>query len=148
MELVLRTIAIYLVLLVLFRLAGKHTLAEATTFELVLLLVISEAVQQALVGDDFSVTTAILVITTFVTFDIVMSLIQYRFARVDRLVDGLPLVILADGELLDEPSRKSRVNVSEVLHAARAQHGIERLDQVRYAVLERSGEISIIPKKE
>ena len=145
MDAVLRAVAIYVFLVVVFRLSGKRTLAEVTTFDFVLLLIISEATQQALLGDDFSVTMALLVITTLVGLDIFFSLVQRRFPPVDRLMSGLPLVLVDNGKLLDERMKKVRVDESEILHAARHLHGLERMDQVKYAVLETSGGISIIP---
>ena len=145
MELILRTLAIYGALMFLFRVAGKRTLADATPFEMVLLLVISEAVQQALVGDDFSLTAALVVITTFVMADVLMSMVQYRLKSLDKVVSGLPVVVVAHGQLLDDAVSKTRVDGAEVLQAARESHGLERMDQIRYAVVEKSGTISVVP---
>ena len=145
MDAVLRAAAVYLFLVVVFRVSGKRTLAQVTTFDFILLLIISEATQQALLGQDYSVTMALLVITTLAGLDIAFSLVQEHSKPVDRLMNGLPLVIVEDGRLLEERMRKARVDRAEVLHAARQLHGLERLDQVKYAVLETSGGISIIP---
>ncbi len=147
MDAVLRALAVYLFLVVVFRISGKRTLAEVTTFDFVLLLIISEATQQALLGDDFSVTMAFLVITTLIGLDIFFSLVQRRFKRVDRLMSGLPLVLVDNGKLLDERMKKVRVDEAEILHSARHLHGLERMDQVKYAVLETSGGISIVPRE-
>lgn len=146
MDAVLRAVAIYVFLVVVFRISGKRTLAEVTTFDFVLLLIISEATQQALLGDDFSVTMAFLVITTLVGIDVFFSLLQRRFTPVNRLMSGLPLVLVDNGKLLDERMKKVRVEESEILHSARQTHGLESMDQVKYAVLETSGGISIIPR--
>lgn len=146
MDAVLRALAIYLFLVVVFRISGKRTLAEVTTFDFVLLLIISEATQQALLGDDFSVTMAFLVITTLIGLDIFFSLVQRRFKPVDRLMSGLPLVLVDNGRLLHERLKKVRVDEAEILHSARQLHGLERMDQVKYAVLETSGGISIVPR--
>jgi len=142
---VLRASAIYLFLVVILRVSGKRTLAEVTTFDFILLLIISEATQQALLGQDFSVTMALLVITTLVGLDIAFSLLQRRFTPVNRVMSGLPLVLVEDGRPLAERMRKVRVDEGEILHAARQLHGLERMEQVKYAVLETSGGISIIP---
>ena len=147
MDSVLRAAAIYIGLMLIMRLAGKRSLAQITTFDFVLLLIIGEATQQALLGQDFSVTNAMLVIITLVTLDIGLSLLKRRSKRIDKWLDDVPLVIVEDGVALKERMDKVRVDIDDVLSAARHLQGIERLDQIRYAVLERSGGISIIPKK-
>jgi uncharacterized membrane protein YcaP (DUF421 family) len=146
MDAVLRAAAIYGFLLVIFRVTGRRTLAQITTFDLVLLLIIGEATQQALLGDDFSVTNALIVITTLVAIDVALSLAQHYSRTFDKLIDGVPLVIVEDGKPLDDRMHKARVDITEVLEQARATQGLERLDQIKYAVLERSGTISIVPK--
>lgn len=146
METVLRAGAIYLVLLLVMRVSGKRSMAQITTFDFVLLLIIGQATQQALIGDDYSITTGLLLILTLVGIDTALSLIQLRSPRLDRWLDGTPVVILEDGRLLYDRMRKSRVDESEILMAARERHGLQRLDEIQYAVLERSGGISIIPK--
>jgi uncharacterized membrane protein YcaP (DUF421 family) len=147
MDSVLRAAAIYIALMIIMRLAGKRSLAQITTFDFVLLLIIGEATQNALLGQDFSVTNAMLVIITLVTLDIGLSLLKRRSKRIDKWLDDVPLVIVEDGVALKERMDKVRVDIDDVLSAARHLQGIERLDQIRYAVLERSGGISIIPKK-
>lgn len=146
MDAVLRSASIYFFLLLVFRLAGKRTLAEVTPFELILLLIIGEATQQALLGDDVSVTNGMLVITTLVVIDIALGLLKQRAPRLERVVEGTPVVIFADGELLRERMREARLDESDILEAARVSQGLESLDQVKFAVLERSGGISIIPR--
>jgi uncharacterized membrane protein YcaP (DUF421 family) len=148
MDAVLRAIAIYLFLLVTFRLAGERTLANLTTFDFVLLLIIAEATQQGLLGDDFSVTKVFLVVTTLVGIDIGLSLLKEAFPKLDKLIEGVPVVIVEDGKPLKERMRQARVDESDVLTAARERQGLQRLDQIMYAVLERTGKISIIPKKD
>ena len=145
MDAVLRAAAIYLFLLLVFRVSGKRTLAQVTTFDFILLLIISEATQQALLGQDYSITMALLVITTLAGLDIAFSLVQEHSKTVDRLMNGLPVVLVEEGRCLTERMRKVRVDEAEILHAARHLHGLERLEQVKYAVLETSGGISIIP---
>jgi uncharacterized membrane protein YcaP (DUF421 family) len=145
---VLRAAAIYLVLLLVFRVAGKRSLAQITTFDFVLLLVIGEATQQALLGDDFSVTNALIVIVTLVLIDIGLLLAKQRSPGLGKLLDDVPLVILQDGKLLRDRMDKARVDESDIMAAARELQGLVRLDQIKYAVLEQNGSISIIPKPE
>lgn len=147
MDSVLRASVVYAVLLVLFRLAGKRTLAEITTFDLVLLLIISEATQQAMVGSDNSMTNSLLLVGTLVGLNIFLSELKQRFAVVERVLDGMPLLIVEHGKPLKDRMNKERVDVDDVLDAARESHGLERMDQIKYAVLERNGKISIIPSE-
>lgn len=146
MDSVLRAAAIYVVLLLVFRLAGKRSLAQITTFDFVLLLVIGEATQQALLGDDFSLTTAVIVIVTLVLLDVGLSLAKRRSILLDKLVDDVPLVVLENGRPLHDRMLRARIDESDILISARELQGLERLDQIKYAVLERNGTISIIPQ--
>jgi uncharacterized membrane protein YcaP (DUF421 family) len=133
--------------MIVFRLSGKRTLAETTPFELVLLLIISEVTQQALVGEDYSITTSLILITTLIGTDLFFSVIKQRWKGFEKVTEGSPLIIVADGKMLQNRARKSRVSEEDVLEAARNIHGLERLEQIKYAVLELDGTISIIPKE-
>jgi uncharacterized membrane protein YcaP (DUF421 family) len=146
MDSVLRAAAVYLFLLVLFRISGKRTLSDVTTFDFVLLLIISEATQQALLGEDFSLTNAFLVILTLIGIDITLSLWVQRWPRLSKWIEGVPLVIVEHGQPLRERMKRVRVSEDEILTAARERQGLAQMDQIQYAVLERSGGISIIPK--
>lgn len=148
MESVLGATSIYLFLLLLFRISGKRTLAEVTPFDLILLLIISEATQSALVGTDDSLTNAVLLVATLVGLNVLMSEIKLRYKKAEHVLDGVPQLIVENGRLIEQTMQKERVDVDDVLHAAREGHGLERLDQVKYAVLERNGRISIIPTTE
>ena len=146
MDSVLRAATIYIALMIIMRIAGKRSLAQITTFDFVLLLIIGEATQQALLGQDYSLTNALIVIVTLVTLDIALSLLKRRSKTVDKWLEDVPLVIVENGVALKDRMHKARVDEEDVLSAARRLQGLERLDQIRYAVLERSGGISIVPK--
>ncbi len=146
MDAVLRALAIYVVLLVVFRVAGKRSLAQITTFDFVLLLVIGEATQQALLGEDFSLTMGLLVIATLLTLDRVLDYIGYRFPRAGKLMDSAALILVDDGRPLEDRMVKEHIGEQEILEAARQTHGLESMSQVKYAVLEKNGTISIIPR--
>jgi uncharacterized membrane protein YcaP (DUF421 family) len=148
MDAVLRACAIYFFLLLIFRLSGKRSIAQITTFDLILLLIISEATQQALLGQDFSLTNAFLVIVTLVGIDIGLSLLKQRSPRIEKLLEDEPLIIVEEGRPLLDRMKKVRVDEEDVLIAARVLQGLERMDQIKYAVLERNGGISIVPKQE
>ena len=147
MDAVLRSVTIYVVLLILFRIAGRRTLSELTTFDFVLVLIIGEATQQALLGEDFSLINAVLVIDTLLFLDIVMALAKARWKTFDKIVDGVPTIIVENGRPLRDRIRKARVDEGDVMEAARRLQGIERMDQIRYAVLEVSGGITVIPRE-
>lgn len=148
MDAVLRASGIYLFLLLIFRASGKRTLAQITTFDFVLLLIVGEATQQGLIGDDFSVTKALLLIVTLVGIDIGMSLLQARWPRLGVFMEGAPLILLRDGEPLRDRLKRTRVDEHDIMEAGRNKHGLERLDQIKFAVLERDGSISVVPKAE
>ena len=147
MDSVLRGLTVYIILLAVFRIAGKRTLSEVTTFDFVLLLIIAEVTQQALLGEDYSLTNFVLLVLTLLGLDILLSLLKQRWPRLDRLLEGQPLIIVENGRPLQERMDKVRVDVEDVLTAARELHGLERMEQIKYAVLERNGGITIVPKR-
>ena len=146
MDSIERGAVVYVVLLLLFRIVGQRSLAETTTFDFVLLLIISEATQQALIDNDNSMTNAFLIIITLLGLGIGLSIIGRRFQVVDRLVNDVPLVLVEVSRILKERITRSRVDEADILQSAR-QEGLERMDQIKYAVLERSGAIPIIPRQ-
>ena len=148
METVLRAIAIYLFLLLVFRISGKRTLSQMHPFDMVLLLIIGDSVSQGLMGDDFSITTALLLVTTLVLMELLMAFIKQKSKVADRWLDDVPMIVVEDGKPLPDRMKRARVDASEVLEAARILHGLENMQQVKYAVLERDGSISVVPKKD
>src|SRR5688572_4896278 len=105
----LRALATYLLLLLIFRITGKRTLGQVTTFDFVLLLIISEATQQALLGEDFSITNAVVVIGTLVATDMGLSFLKQRFHRLARWAEGVPVVLVENGTPITEVMKRSRV---------------------------------------
>lgn len=146
METVLRAAAIYLFLMIVFRISGKRALAEMTAFDMVLLLIIGESTSQALMGDDFSITTALILVTTLVLMELAFAFVKQKSRLAERWLDDVPLIVVEDGKPLRERMDRARVDEEDVLEAARSLHGLENLQQVKYAVLERGGSISVIPK--
>ena len=147
MESVIRAAAIYGILLLVFRLTGNRSLGQITTFDFILLLIISEAIQNGMVGPSYSVTNALILIVTLVVIDLGLTFVKMRVPFLERWLEGTPLVIVEDGRALQDRLERSGVDVSDVLRAARSTQGLERLDQIKYAVLERNGDISIIPRE-
>lgn len=147
MDPVVRSAVIYVALLIFLRLAGRRTLMQITSFDFVLLLIIGEATQNALLQNDSSVTNALLVIVTLISLDIALSYVKLRVPVVARWMDGLPMIIVRDGRPLKDLMVKARVSEVDVLSAARESQGLERMEQIKCAVLEPTGSISIIPRQ-
>lgn len=143
---VVRALAVYAFLLVLFRVAGKRALTEITTFDAVLLLIISEAIQQALIDGDESLTNGFLLVGTLIFADICMSVATIRSRRVDRLVNDVPLVVVEDGKPIEDRMKRARIDESDVMESARRLRGLRAMDEIEYAILERDGGITIVPK--
>ncbi len=147
MDSVIRAAAVYLLLLIVFRIAGNRSLAQLTAFDLVLLLIISEGIQQAMITSDYSFTNAALLVITLVGLDIMLSLWKRRFPSVGKILDGLPVLVIADGKMQQDAMNKERVDKGDILSAAREKQGLESLDQIKHAVVEPSGGITIVPKE-
>ena len=148
MDAVIRAFIVYAFLLVVFRIAGKRTLAQTSSFELVLLLIISETVQQAMVDDDHSMTNGLLLSLTLVSITIALSWLKQRFPKLDRWLEEEPLIVVENGKPYKDRMDKVRVDEREILMAARRLQGITRMDDIKYAILESNGEISIVPKRQ
>ena len=147
MESVLRGVAVYVFLWLVFRVSGKRTLAQTTPLELVLLLIISEVTNQAMVDSDHSLTNAFLLILTLTGISVGLSLVKHYSPRASRWLDGLPLPLIRDGKLLDRNMDKARVDREEILMAARYTQGIEQLDEIKDALVENDGKISVVPRR-
>ncbi|HEV2528155.1 MAG TPA: YetF domain-containing protein [Thermomicrobiales bacterium] len=147
MDEVLRAVAVYAFLMLIFRFSGKRSLSETTPFDLVLLLIFSEALQSALIDEDNSLTSALIVIVTLVILNIGMSILKQHSPRLEVLLEGVPIIVVEDGKPLYDRMRRARIDEGDILAAARQSQGINQMDQIRFAVLERSGAISIMPKE-
>lgn len=147
MDTVIRGVAIYAILLIITRLSGRRTMAQVTPFDFVLLLIIAETTQQALLGDDFSLINATVLIVTLFSIDILLSYLKRLSTGLALWLDGTPTVLISEGRADEHAMRRARVSPGDILEAARAKHGLKTLKQIHAAVLENSGEISIIPKE-
>lgn len=143
MEIVLRSTAVFVFLWFLTRIIGKKELAEISSFELVLLVVIGDLVQQGVTQEDMSVTGAILATGTIALLVVSMSYVSFRWRRADRVVEGVPVVIVSDGRMVTESMRLERLTEDEVVSAAREQ-GIGDVADVRFGVLEPDGKFSFV----
>jgi uncharacterized membrane protein YcaP (DUF421 family) len=147
MDVVIRAVTVYAILWLIFRIAGKRALKEMTTFDFILLLIVSECTQQALVGQDRSITGAFLAVGTLVTVDILLSLLKRKHAGVEKVLDSAPVILIEKGTVHEDRMKKERVDEEDILAYARETRGIGRLDAIDYAILEKNGSISVIPKE-
>jgi uncharacterized membrane protein YcaP (DUF421 family) len=143
-EPVLRTLACYLLLFVVVRLSGKRGLAQVTIFDLILLLLISQTVGNALIGDDSSMTTAVVTTVTLVTVNRLNDAAAHRWADMSHVLEDAPLVLIENGHVHEDRMTTMKIRLDDILETARLDGSIERLEQIKHAVLERSGSISII----
>lgn len=147
MDSILRAAGMYLALMLLFRIAGRRSLSDLTTFDFVLLMIIGEATQQALLGEDFSFINVMLVIATLIVLDVGLSLAKLNSRRLARVLDGHATLVVEHGRFLHGRMRKARLTEDDVLESARDSQGIETVEQIRYAIVERNGKISIIKEQ-
>lgn len=145
MDIVARATVMFFVLYVLLRIMGKRELGQMTPFELVVMIVLGDLIQQGVTHNDFSLTGAILATTTFAFLAIAMSWVTYLFPRAEKLLDGEPRVIIRDGTLIKENLRRDRMTQSEVESEMRLA-GIAAMADVAWAILETQGKISFIKK--
>jgi uncharacterized membrane protein YcaP (DUF421 family) len=145
MDIVLRTILVFGVLLVLMRVIGRRELSSLQPFDLILLIILGDAVQQGLTQDDYSLTGAFLVIFTFAVLQVFVSWLGYKFPKARPVLEGEPIVIVQDGKLIERNLKRERLTEEEIAEEARS-NGIAQLAQVRWAVLETNGKISFITK--
>ena len=139
-----RSAIVYLALFLGLRLAGKRELGQMTVFDLVVILLIANAVQNSMVGSDFSVQGGILAAVVLLVLNRVVALLRLQGGRWGRLIEGTPTVLVEDGELIQPHLRKEGMERQELEMVVR-EHGIESLAKVKLAVLETDGSVSIVP---
>lgn len=143
MELILRATAVFFFLWIIMRAMGKRELTEMTSFELVLVIVMGDAVQQAITQEDYSVTGAILAVGTIALWVLLTSYISFRWKKTRPLLEGLPSVLVQNGKVLRDALKVERITQEELLSAAREQ-GVSNLKELRFAILEGDGKFSFI----
>ncbi len=145
MDLVLRAVVVFGFVMLLTRVIGKRELGSLQPFDLILLIVLGDALQQGLTQDDYSLTGAVLVVGTIAVLQVAVSWLNYRFPRVRPILEGEPVIVVQDGEVIVRNLERERLTVSEIAEEARRQQ-IAHLSDVRFAILETSGTISFIKK--
>ncbi|HYI66998.1 MAG TPA: DUF421 domain-containing protein [Candidatus Limnocylindrales bacterium] len=145
MDIVLRATVIFLALYLVVRLLGKRELGQMTPFELIVLVVIGDLIQQGVTQNDFSLTGAIIAVSTIAFWALVFSWVSFLWPAAERLLEGEPRVIIRDGELLEANLRRSRLTRSEIESEMRLA-GIARMEDVAWGILEPRGKISFIQR--
>ena len=146
MDLVVRSVIGFVFVFFLTRIVGRRELSSLEPFDLIMLVMIGDLVQQGITQNDFSVTGMLLVGGVIGVLTIAVSFASFRFPRLRPILEGEPVIVLEDGRPLARNLRRNRITLAELAAAARGQQ-IASLDDVRWAVLETSGEISFIPKR-
>ena len=145
MDLVVRAVVGFLFVLLLTRAVGRRELSSMQPFDLILLVVIGDLVQQGITQNDLSVTGLMLVTSTIALLTVAISFASFKFPWVRPALDGEPVILVQDGEAIDRNLRRNRITLEELAATARIE-GIAHVADIRWAVLETSGRISFIPK--
>jgi uncharacterized membrane protein YcaP (DUF421 family) len=143
MDLVLRATALYIFVVVLMRIIGRRELSTLSPVDLVLLIVLGDALQQGLTQDDYSITGAVIVVTTIGVLQVIASHLTFRSRRMKKLLEGEPIVLIEDGKLIERNLRRERLRPEDVAEEMRME-GIASFGDVRWAILESNGSFSFI----
>jgi len=144
MDLVLRSVIMFFAIFVITRVVGRRELSTMEPFDLILLIVTGDLAQQAVTQSDYSISGGLTVLTTMALLTVALSYTSWKIPKLRPVLDGEPLVLVQDGEIIERNLRRERITVDELLAEARLQQ-VGSLDRVRFAVLETNGRISIIP---
>src|SRR5579871_72093 len=147
MDIVLRGIFVFFALYVLMRVIGRRELSKLEPFDLILLIILGDAVQQGLTQDDYSLTGSMLAIVTIAVLQICVSFLNFRFPRLRPVLNGEPIVVVQDGKPIERNLKRERLTLDDLAESARMQ-GIGSLEEVAWGVLETSGTISFIKKSD
>src|SRR2546423_10451107 len=145
MDIALRAAFLYAFVILVMRVMGRRELSSLSAVDLVLLIVLGDAIQQGLTQDDYSVTGAMIAVATIATIQVLTSYVSFRSKRARKVLEGQPIVIIRDGELLEENIRRDRMTPDEIAEEMRMQQ-IASFSEVQWAILETNGEISFIKK--
>jgi uncharacterized membrane protein YcaP (DUF421 family) len=146
MDIALRATALFVFMVFLTRIIGRRELSSLSPFDLILLIVLGDALQQGLTQDDYSVTGAIIAVSTIATLQVATSYVSFRSGRARKVLEGLPIVLVQDGSVVEANLKRERMTPDEVEEEMRVQQ-IGSLDQVQWAILETNGTMSFIKKE-
>ncbi|MET0548650.1 MAG: YetF domain-containing protein [Xanthomonas sp.] len=145
-EFVFRAVVVYVAVLVMVRVSGKRAMGQLTPFDMLLIVLLGNAVQNALLGEDTSLGGGLLLAATLIALNFTVGLVTSRSARVERLIEGEPVVLARDGHVFRQVLRRELVSHAD-FEAAMRQQGCEGIDDVRLALLETNGHITILSNK-
>ena len=145
MDIVIRAVVAFLLVFLITRIVGRRELGTLEPFDLILLVVLGDLVQQGVTQSDYSITGMTLAVSTIALMTVLVSYLSFRFRRLRPLLDGEPIVMIQDGKVLDRNLKRERLTEEELAMEARIQQ-IDSLDQVAWAILEKGGQISFIKK--
>jgi uncharacterized membrane protein YcaP (DUF421 family) len=145
MDSVIKACVVYFVLWAIIRISGRRTLGEMTAFDFILFLIIGGSTQRAITGEDYSLTNALILVATFVGIEVAPSLIELKSPMLRRVLNSSPTLLVENGSPMRYRMRRARVTEDNILEAARRLHGLERMDQIKFAILEPTGKITIVP---
>jgi uncharacterized membrane protein YcaP (DUF421 family) len=143
MDLVLRAIALYLLIFAVTRVIGRRELSSLAPFDLILLIILGDAIQQGLTQDDYSVTGAFIVVATLAVLQVGTSYVAFKWPRARSVLEGKPIVLVEDGSLIESNLKRERITAEELAEEARHQQ-IDSIKKIKWAILESSGKISFI----
>ena len=145
MDIALRAIVLYAFIVFVIRVTGKRELAALTPVDLVLLIVLGDAIQQGLTQDDYSVTGAFIAVAALATMSVLTSYVGFKSKRARRVLEGEPIVVVQDGKVISKNVERERITVDELCESMRLQQ-IAKLEDVEWAIVETNGEISFVEK--
>jgi uncharacterized membrane protein YcaP (DUF421 family) len=146
MDIALRAIVLYVFIVLVTRVIGRRELSSLSPFDLILLIVLGDAVQQGLTQDDYSVTGALIAVSTIATLQVLTSYVSFRSGRARKVLEGLPIVLVERGEVIQRNLRRERMTEDEVAEEMRMQQ-IASFDEVQWAILETNGSMSFVKKE-
>jgi uncharacterized membrane protein YcaP (DUF421 family) len=144
-DIVIRAVVAFLLVFLITRIVGRRELGTLEPFDLILLVVLGDLIQQGVTQSDYSVTGMALAVGAITLMTVLVSFLSYRFRRLRPLLDGDPIVLVQDGKVLERNMRRERLTTAEVQMEARIQQ-IDSLDKVAWAILEQNGQISFLKK--
>ena len=145
MDIALRAVFLYAFVVFLMRVIGRRELSSLSAIDLVMLIVLGDAIQQGLTQDDYSVTGAVIAISTIAALQVGSSYLSYKSRRARRVLEGEPIVIIQDGKVIDRNLKRDRLTEDDVAEEMRAQQ-IASFEDVEWGILESNGTMSFIPK--
>jgi uncharacterized membrane protein YcaP (DUF421 family) len=145
MDIALRALFLYAFIIFVMRVIGRRELSSLSAVDLVLLIVLGDAIQQGLTQDDYSLTGAVIAVSTIAAVQVGTSYLSFRSTRARKVLEGNPIVVVQDGKLLEENLKRERMTSDEVAEEMRMQQ-IASFDEVKWGIVENNGQISFVKK--